>query len=119
MAIVNTHYGYCGGDKLPELAGLWVLNEVLSPTENNLFEGVNFTAGKTITTITENFGEIVIIPTGNLIFRFSVGGGGYPVYDFTTNTWTSNKYVYIKFDSGATASDEFRTWLASNAVKQG
>lgn len=104
--------------ELPELAGTWKLHEVLFPTTNDLFEGVNFTAGKSITTITENFGEIVIIPTGNLIFRFSVGGGGYPVYDFATNRWSSNKYVYIKFDDDATASEEFRAWLASNATKQ-
>lgn len=105
--------------ELPELAGTWKLHEVLFPTANDLFEGVNFTVGKSITTITENFSEIVINPTGNLIFRFSASGGGYPVYDFTDNRWwPSNKYSYIKFDSGATASEEFRAWLASNATKQ-
>lgn len=121
MAIVNTHYGYCGGDKLPELAGLWVLNEKLNPpdvmplTENVVFSSTNDGGGAA----SEN---------NQCIFRTQYGVSYFEihstslaqtvtVYTFNTDSWT-NRWTRLTFPSGATASDEFRKWLAANAVKQ-
>lgn len=63
------------------------------------------------------------IGKGNLTLYMRVPGSsstrGTSVYDFVTNTWVNTtKYKYITFPTGATASDEFFTWLKANATKQ-
>ena len=105
--------------ELPELAGTWVLNERLYAPENEFNENVAFTAVNTSGTIKE--------PTGVRIVK---GSSSHSlelkpttiVYYFSTNAWatgeTNNKYNKWTIPAGATASDEFRAWLASNATKQ-
>lgn len=114
MAIVNTHYGYCGGNKLPELAGTWVLNERLYAPENNFNETVKFTA------IAPAGGartyKSMYIESGILMCERTTGFiDGW--YTFSNNKW-SVTFRTIKFNEGATASDTFRAWLARNATKQ-
>ena len=99
---------------LPELAGTWVLNERLYAPENAFYENISFTVK------TETGGETptnrVDITASILIVRLT-GAGNVTVYTFTDNSWVS-KYKYWTFSTGATASDEFRAWLANNATKQ-
>lgn len=112
---------------LPGLAGTWVLNERLYGPENNFTESVAYAAGASIGAITNNMDKISTmasdIGAGNLTLYMRPTGStstrGTAVYDFVTNTWTNTaKYKYLTFPAGATASDEFRAWLASNATKQ-
>jgi hypothetical protein len=99
--------------KLPELAGTWVLNERLYAPENDFDEitGYRFKVG----TI-----ECTRIRTANLtgLSAFRVfSGDTVDIYIFSTNTWKTTART-LTFPAGATASDEFRAWLASNATKQ-
>lgn len=98
---------------LPELAGTWVLNERLYAPEKDFDEitGYRFKVG----TI-----ECTRIRTSNLthLSAFKVfSGDTVDIYTFSTNTWKTTARNLI-FPAGATASDEFRAWLASNASKQ-
>lgn len=99
--------------ELPELAGTWVLNERLYAPEKDFDEitGYRFKVG----TI-----ECTRIRTSNLthLSAFKVfSGDTVDIYTFSTNTWETTARN-LTFPAGATASDEFRTWLASNASKQ-
>lgn len=98
---------------LPELAGTWVLNERLYAPEKDFDEitGYRFKVG----TI-----ECTRIRTSNLthLSAFKAfSGDTVDIYTFSTNTWKTTARNLI-FPAGATASDEFRAWLASNATKQ-
>lgn len=98
--------------ELPELAGTWVLNERLYAPENNFDEttGYRFKVG----TI-----ECTRIRTSNLthLTAYKVfSGATVDIYTFSTNTWNTTARN-LTFPAGATASDEFRAWLASNATK--
>lgn len=105
--------------ELPELAGTWVLNERLYATENTLNEIASFTAGSSITNIKTSYVGMNINPSGMLTYLESnTSVYGAAIYKFPTNNWQSLKYKYVTFPTGATASDEFRAWLASNATKQ-
>lgn len=114
MAIVNTHYGYCG-NRTPTLAGSWLFNEVLTAFPSGLKENVNFTAtgdGSTLScTGLQIFGNrlqyVRAGPLGQLL----------AVYDFSTSKWVS-KYKTITFAEDATVSEEFMNWLTANATKQ-
>lgn len=101
--------------ELPELAGTWVLNERLYAPESAINENINFTGKELSTSTSRNFTGVQIstkqfdaTPTGSLPIV---------IYKFAETTWV-NKYKYLTFPAGATASDEFRAWLASNASKQ-
>lgn len=100
---------------LPELAGTWVLNERLYAPESVFTETVSFRASAPDgggTNVSKIFTENAKLKC-NILASISV----YTMYDFSANTW-GNKYPKWTFPSGATASDEFRAWLASNATKQ-
>lgn len=99
--------------ELPELAGTWVLNERLYAPERDFDEitGYRFKVG----TI-----ECTQIRTVNLthLSAYKVfSGDTVDIYTFSTNTWQTTARN-LTFPAGATASDEFRAWLASNASKQ-
>lgn len=94
--------------ELPELAGTWVLNERLYAPESTIVANVN----ATISTGTASEAST----------KFTIGNGEVKssnrvLYQFANNAWIA-KYKYWTFPAGATASDEFRAWLASNATKQ-
>ncbi len=97
--------------ELPELAGTWVLNERLYATETKLTETVNVSNGGS------NYTKISIDPVTNKSLTLLVGVGGKTLYYFNNNTWEVTDHT-LTFPAGATASDEFRAWLASNATKQ-
>lgn len=99
--------------ELPELAGTWVLNERLYAPENDFDETTNYRFK--VGTI-----ECTRIRTSNLthLTAYKVfSGDTVDIYTFSTNTWQTTARN-LTFPAGATASDEFRAWLASNATKQ-
>lgn len=98
--------------ELPELAGTWVLNEMLYAPENEFTQSVSFTA-KSTTGSKFNFTSI---NCNGEYLRFATTSYTI-IYEFNKNKW-SNKYKTLIFPAGATASNEFRAWLASNATKQ-
>ena len=100
--------------ELPELAGTWVLNERLYAPESNIpkFQ-LNYQAGDG----TKYYNYEYIAVTTDQFYGNQVNGDYNQFYQFSRNVW-SYKYKYLTFPTGATASDEFRAWLASNATKQ-
>lgn len=107
--------------ELPELAGTWVLHEKLyAPDTMPLTENVNFSS--------TNYAGGAASENDQCIFRTQYGVSYFEihsaslsktvtVYTFNTDSWT-NKWTILTFPAGATASDAFRAWLASNATKQ-
>lgn len=111
--------------ELPELAGTWVLNKRVYPPTQQIVETVSFTSLGLVTEVKEvRVGDGTNTGSGNLYIGISktVTNPSYSViYTYDTNTWTnigSLSSAQWVFPAGATASDEFRSWLASNATKQ-
>lgn len=102
--------------ELPELAGTWVLNERLYNPETNIVGRFNFTTGPD-TGAEYPYEEIEVSASATGKMTYNRGTSAQNIYDFTTNKWYSN-WRKIIIPTGATASDEFRAWLASNATKQ-
>lgn len=100
--------------ELPELAGTWVLNERLYAPTESVKTDTNF-SGSTKTGKVEQFISVTNGP--NAITAKLVSGFSLTIYSYSTNQW-NEKYDTWTFPAGATASDEFRAWLASNATKQ-
>lgn len=100
--------------ELPELAGTWVLNERLYKPENDMRFDISFTAISDSTGASNNFNGINLSAAS--LYFLKTGTSSY-IYNFNDFTWR-NRYKTITFPAGATASDEFRVWLASNATKQ-
>lgn len=96
----------------PTLEGKWVLNEELSAPEKD-FDEINlyFTFGTT------RCSRIRTANRTHLSAYKVISGDGIDIYQFNTNTWKSTNRN-LTFETGATSSDEFRAWLASNATKQ-
>ena len=96
---------------LPELAGTWVLNERLYAPENQ----VSYTGSYTLN---GSANKTQMVVNSSYLINY-IGAQAYQDYNFSTNTWrTTNFDRTLIFPAGATASDEFRAWLASNATKQ-
>lgn len=103
--------------ELPELAGTWVLNERLYAPESDVyFTNQDFTID-TASNPNRTTAINLICTTAKIEYTTTMGYT-YTLYTFSSNTWGTNKYTYLTFPAGATASDEFRAWLASNATKQ-
>lgn len=101
--------------ELPELVGTWVLNERLYAPESDISQYADFSATYYSSTINCTRAQI----TGTKVIISSDQGRAITIYTFSDNRWTSgSKYGTWTFPEGATASDEFRAWLASNATKQ-
>lgn len=99
--------------ELPELAGTWVLNDRLYAPENDFDETTSYRFK--VGTI-----ECTRIRTSNLTYLSAYrvfSGDTVDIYTFSTNAWKTTARN-LTFPAGATASDEFRAWLASNATKQ-
>lgn len=96
----------------PTLEGTWVLNERLYAPEKD-FDEINlyFTFG------TARCNRIRTDNLTHLSAYKVISGDGIDIYQFNSNTWKSTNRN-LTFETGATASDEFRAWLASNATKQ-
>lgn len=105
----------------PTLEGTWVLNERLYPSSTGavINENINFTA------VTPN-GNFTGVKIGVGYTATSTAGfylnqsTTFATYQFSNNQWVDSARAIsqITFPAGATASDEFRAWLASNATKQ-
>lgn len=101
--------------ELPELAGTWVLNDRLYAPENAISQYTAFTATYGSSVINCTRAQI----TDTKVIITSDQGRAITIYTFSNNNWTSgSKYGTWTLPAGATASDEFRAWLASNATKQ-
>lgn len=107
--------------ELPELAGTWVLNKRLYPSQNDeaVNEDINFTA----VTPNGNFNgvKITVGATATTLAAFYFNQTSiFTSYQFSNNQWVDSTRAVsqITFPVGATASDKFRAWLASNATKQ-
>lgn len=98
----------------PTLEGTWVLNERMYAPENNFDETINFT-GITTTGVTRSYKRVYT--SGGILYCQQTSGSIDGWYTFSTNNWALTFRTMV-FDSGATASDAFRAWLASNATKQ-
>lgn len=99
----------------PTLEGTWMLNEPLSAPGSLINEYINFTGKEMVTSTPRNFTGARISTT-----QFEATPEGtlpIVIYKFSEKTWV-NKYEYLTFPAGATASDEFIVWLSSNAIKQ-
>ena len=104
--------------ELPELAGTWVLNNRLYAPENDVyFTNQNFKIGDA-STPNRGTGRNLSCTTSKIWYTSYPSGYDVTVYTFSSNSWGSDKLNYMTFPAGATASDEFRAWLASNATKQ-
>lgn len=104
--------------EVPELAGTWTLNETLNPASNTINETVAFSA----TTPGGSFNgvKISVGSTGTTTAGFYLNASTtFAVYQVSNNSWVdaSRKITQITFAAGATASDEFMTWLVANATK--
>ena len=111
--------------ELPELAGTWVLNKRVYPPTQQIVETVSFTSLGAVTEVKQvRIGDGTNTGGGNLYIGIStsVENPSYAIiYNYSTNAWTnigSLSSAQWVFPAGATASDEFRAWLASNATKQ-
>lgn len=95
------------------------MNERLYAPENWTTENVEFTATNTAGT-THSVKKVSLVETSSSgkSLRLDL----ITIYWFKTNAWatgqSNGKYNKWTFPAGATASDEFRAWLASNATKQ-
>lgn len=100
--------------ELPELAGAWVLNERLYAPKESVKTDTIF-SGSTKTGKVKQFISVTNGP--NAVTAKPASGLSLTIYSYSTNQW-NEKYNTWTFPAGATASDEFRAWLASNATKQ-
>lgn len=103
----------------PTLEGTWLLNDTLIAPENTLDLYISFTG-----TAINSYGQTVsqdfnheYIDKAHLYCRVTSTSQTLTIYNFETNAW-DQKYNKWTFPSGATASDDFITWLAANATKQ-
>ena len=104
--------------ELPELAGTWVLNDRLYAPESSLyFNNQEFKIGDA-SNPNRGTGLNLSCTTSKISYTSYPSGYDITVYTFSSNSWGSDKLNYMTFPAGATASDEFRAWLASNATKQ-
>lgn len=97
--------------ELPELAGTWVLNERLYAPENQ----VSYTGSYTLN---GSANKTQMVVNSSYLIDY-IGAQAYQDYNFSTNTWrTTNFNRTLIFPEGATATEEYKKWLASNATKQ-
>lgn len=104
--------------ELPELAGTWVLNNKLYVPENAITENISFSYATFGNPSNFSAGSVIKVnSTPPYLAITGAGGYNFNLYNFNTNEWQT-LYGVWKFEPGTSASDEFLTWLASNATKQ-
>ena len=115
MAIVNTHYGYCGS-RASKLTGTWVLNDRLTRPVPLFTESANFE----VSVDNESFSLCVqAIFESRALFLNIQNAGTLRVYTFNGDVWARN-YRYWQFteEQANLLSENFKTWLIANATKQ-
>lgn len=103
--------------ELPELAGTWMLNERLYAPENN----TAYNGSATITNTSNKSNNVNYVGATTAVYSATLtNGNNFTLYNFATNKWDTalGKNTKVTFPTGATAPEEFRAWLASNATKQ-
>lgn len=91
------------------------MNKRLYAPEKNVYAYTSFTGTKENTQTPKSFTAMDV--DANAVTAQLAGSSRITLYTFSNNAW-DQKYKIITFPAGATASDEFRAWLASNATKQ-
>ena len=102
--------------ELPELAGTWVLNERMYAPENAINETLPNAITIRRTSGTTYAAQLINISLTTLT-AYPTTGGSVEIYSFRLNSWSDHSTTWT-FPAGASASDEFLAWLASNATKQ-
>lgn len=99
--------------ELPELAGTWVLNKRMYAPESPITQELNYTLSST----GAKYNSIFINNEG--VNVRVVGQSGYSrLYTFSTADWGGSNTPVSMVITSTTTSDEFLSWLASNAIKQ-
>lgn len=101
--------------ELPVLTGAWVLNERLYAPESALG---SFNISGYFLSTTGQQATFQTFGVDKLSVYFTRAGNTYNYYTFSTNQRADGYSTMVHFNDGATSSDEFRAWLASNATKQ-
>lgn len=118
--------------ELPDLAGTWKFNEgMYRPLGQFIKYDGEVTAKQTIDGYNYSYPMGVLVrgtewtyDPGVFLVKSGTTTGQNKIYTFSDNLgklgyWSSDyPYKYITFPTGASASDEFLAWLASNATKQ-
>ena len=117
MAIVNTHYDYCGKGKHSDLPGTWVLKDVLSAPENGLNENLTFRATSSTGKIRNCTRVYTEKSGGKNYLQYNAREGNGIFYNFTYGFWAEEYKTWFFYDE-STASTEFMNWLVNNATKQ-
>lgn len=108
---IDTSLSGSATEETVTLAGTWLLNDTLYPTEAKLTEKIDVThAGSKYT-------SIIIDPISNKSVTLAIGVGGKTLYYFDTKNWNGSDHT-LTFSEGTTCSDEFFAWLKANATKQ-
>lgn len=108
---VVTNIGEVTPTPTPTLEGTWVLNANLTaPAVSQVISG-------TMNTSQGDASLYSLQYVNDRLNFYNSQSSIYSNYDFSYNSWT-NRVISITFPSGATASDDFITWLAANATKQ-
>lgn len=106
----------------PTLEGTWVLNERLYPSQNgsSIYEVISYQGVTPLGNFTGY--AIGVGATSTSVLSFYLNASTiYTDYSFSNNSWNVSKpspVQTITFPAGATASNDFITWLAANATKQ-
>ena len=100
---------------LPELAGTWKFNTSIYPPENTFDITSNYSIASEPPPYDGAYTRIYI--SNNKLMGIATIGATTEFYDFATDTPTS-QFGYFRTDSVQNFTDEFHTWLASNATKQ-
>ena len=98
---------------LPELAGTWLLNDVLTMPESTFGETIN----ATLIPVTGNSRSVTVFR----LYTYKIEATdtlatNVDIYEY--GAWKTPKYNKWRFAEGTTASDKFREWLTNNATKQ-
>lgn len=93
-----------------------MLNERLYAPENDFVENIRFDMFP-LTGTYEQSVRIILTNGDALKYVATNGVESITMYNFSTHSWVGSYRKFV-FPASATASDEFRTWLASNAIKQ-
>lgn len=108
---VVTNIGEVTPTPTPTLEGTWVLNANLTaPAVSQVISG-------TMNTSQGDASLYSLQYVNDRLNFYNSQSSIYSNYDFSYNSWT-NRVISITFPSGATASNDFITWLAANATKQ-
>lgn len=99
-----------------ELVGTWKFNSRIYPPTTAFDITANYTIASTPPETGGAYKRIYI--SNNTLLGEAIIGATSSFYDFATNTPVASRFGYFRTDSVQGFTEEFLTWLASNATKQ-